>query len=74
MSSHAPCRVFYPLSVLFEVETEFLVANNGHCIHVDVEDEGLGGLTFENAWSAAGAQVFALTPFSRLKAVGVYVS
>jgi len=38
------------LPVRYQVETEFLVANNGHCIHVDVEDEGLGGLTFENAW------------------------
>ena len=24
--------------------------NNGHCITVDVENEGLGGLTFDNGW------------------------
>lgn len=38
------------LPLRYQAESKFLVVNNGHCIHVDMEDQGLGGLTFENAW------------------------
>lgn len=38
------------LPVRYQAESEFLLVNNGHVIHVDMESEGLGGLTFENVW------------------------
>jgi carbonic anhydrase len=38
------------LPLRYQSEKDFTLVNNGHCIHVDVENQGLGGLTFENAW------------------------
>jgi len=38
------------LPVNYQYEKDFKVLNNGHCIQVDVEDMGLGGITFDNAW------------------------
>jgi len=38
------------LYLRYQSEKEFMLVNNGHCITADVENEGLGGLTFENGW------------------------
>jgi len=38
------------LHIRYQSEREFSLVNNGHCITVDVENEGLGGLTFDNGW------------------------
>jgi carbonic anhydrase len=38
------------LHLRYQHEREFTLVNNGHCITADVENEGLGGLTFDNAW------------------------
>jgi len=38
------------LHLRYQSEREFTLVNNGHCITADVENEGLGGLTFDNGW------------------------
>lgn len=38
------------LPARYQKETTFSLVSEGHAVHLDLENEGLGGLTWDNAW------------------------